>query len=116
MTTVTTTAGRQAIRVKLSRDVRCRKCNRLFGERRGDNLEIVCHRCGEPNRIDLTAACPEDGVTLRLYRNGAHWLGECVELGTATFADTLAQVSAELGELVELHLETKRTLANGKTV
>lgn len=32
------------------------------------------------------------------------WTGECVELGTATFGDSLVQVRIELGELIGEHL------------
>ena len=33
------------------------------------------------------------------------WLAECIELGTATYAETFAQARTELTELVELHLD-----------
>jgi predicted RNase H-like HicB family nuclease len=34
------------------------------------------------------------------------WIGECVELGTSTFGNTIEEVSEELPELVKLHLNT----------
>ncbi len=44
-------------------------------------------------------------LTLAFHQEGKTWLGECLELGTATYGRTLKQVHAELVELVELHLE-----------
>lgn len=43
-------------------------------------------------------------LTLKLYREGDQWLGECLELGTATFGTTLDEVRNELPDLVALHL------------
>ena len=34
------------------------------------------------------------------------WFGKCVELGTATWAESLAQLEEELRDLVDLHLVT----------
>lgn len=34
------------------------------------------------------------------------WLGECKELGTSTFGDSVEEVAKELEELVALHLNT----------
>jgi hypothetical protein len=48
----------------------------------------------------------EGYVILRLefHQEGRRWLGECVELGTATHGANLAQVQRELKDLVILHL------------
>lgn len=43
-------------------------------------------------------------LTLAFRKEGRYWEGKCLELGTATFARTLAQAKKELSELVELHL------------
>ena len=43
-------------------------------------------------------------VTCDYNKERDHWLGECVELGTATFADTFEQMRLELREAVELQL------------
>ncbi len=43
-------------------------------------------------------------LTLRLVQEGEHWTAECVELGTATFADSLAGAFEAVDELVTLHL------------
>ena len=45
-------------------------------------------------------------LTLRFRPDGRRWLGECVELGTATYSRTLQQTHDELKELVLLHLNT----------
>ena len=39
-------------------------------------------------------------------QEGDQWVAECLELGTATFGDTLGEVQAEIKELIELHLNT----------
>jgi predicted RNase H-like HicB family nuclease len=44
-------------------------------------------------------------LTLRFHVEGAEWVGVCVELGTSTFAHTLAECRSELEELVTDHLE-----------
>ncbi len=44
-------------------------------------------------------------LTLRFRAEGAEWVGVCVELGTSTFAQTLAECRNELEELVTEHLE-----------
>jgi hypothetical protein len=48
----------------------------------------------------------EGYVILRLefHQEGRRWLGECVELGTATHGANLPQTLRELKELVILHL------------
>jgi len=40
------------------------------------------------------------------WRNQNQWLGECVELGTTTFADTFEDVQRELKDMIVLHLDT----------
>ena len=44
-------------------------------------------------------------LTLRFHVEGTNWVGVCVELGTSTFAQTLAGCRSELEELVTDHLE-----------
>ena len=44
-------------------------------------------------------------LTLRFHLEGTEWVGVCVELGTSTFARTLAKCRNELEELVTDHLE-----------
>ena len=44
-------------------------------------------------------------LTLRFNAEGTDWVGLCVELGTSTFAQTLAACRNELEELVTDHLE-----------
>jgi predicted RNase H-like HicB family nuclease len=43
-------------------------------------------------------------LTFRFEREESEWLGECVELGTCTWASTLEEVQVELKDLVTLHL------------
>lgn len=43
-------------------------------------------------------------LTLRFHLEGTEWVGVCVELGTSTFAPTLAQCQNELEELVTDHI------------
>jgi hypothetical protein len=52
------------------------------------------------------SAVVEGYVILRLefHQEGRRWLGECVELSTATHGANLPQVVRELKELVLLHL------------
>ena len=44
-------------------------------------------------------------LTLSFEQEGSDWVGTCPELGTSTFADTLAECQAELEELVTEHLD-----------
>ena len=44
-------------------------------------------------------------LTLRFHVEGTDWVGLCVELGTSTFAQTLAECRNDLEELVTDHLE-----------
>ena len=45
-------------------------------------------------------------LTLTFRKEGRLWLGQCLELGTATDGRSLDQVHDELSELVTLHLDT----------
>lgn len=45
-------------------------------------------------------------LTMQFHKEDDQWVGECSELGTSTFGDTLDQVESELTELIELHLNT----------
>ena len=44
-------------------------------------------------------------LTLRFHLEGTEWVGVCVELGTSTFAQTLAECRNELEDLVTDHLK-----------
>lgn len=43
-------------------------------------------------------------LTVEIQREGEQWVGQCVELGTATFGDSVDEVAEELLDLVALHL------------
>lgn len=43
-------------------------------------------------------------LTLAFRQDGRRWTGECLELGTATYARTLKQTRDELTGMVALHL------------
>jgi len=43
-------------------------------------------------------------VTLAFHREGKTWVGVCQELGTSTYGRTLSLASAELEDMVLLHL------------
>ena len=45
-------------------------------------------------------------LTFRFEPDDDGWFGKCVELGTATSAESLAQLEEELRDLVGLHLVT----------
>ena len=45
-------------------------------------------------------------LTFQFEPEGDAWVGKCVELGTATWAESLAQLEEELRDLVGLHLVT----------
>ena len=45
-------------------------------------------------------------LTFRFEPEDGGWFGKCVELGTATWAESLAQLEEELRDLVGLHLVT----------
>ena len=51
-------------------------------------------------------------LTLAFRQEGRRWTGECLELGTATFGCTLKEVREEVLELVELHLDARKTQTN----
>lgn len=42
----------------------------------------------------------------RFSKEADQWVGECLELGTATQADTIEDLQLELRELIGLHLNT----------
>ena len=44
-------------------------------------------------------------LTVEIQREGEQWVGQCVELGTATFGDSVDEVAEELMDLVVLHLK-----------
>src|SRR5690349_18607651 len=44
-------------------------------------------------------------LTLAFRKEGLRWLGQCLELGTATDGRTLERVHEDLRELIEMHLE-----------
>lgn len=50
------------------------------------------------------------GLTLDYQPEDGQWVGVCVELGTAAFADTPEQVDLELREAVELQLNEMERL------
>ncbi len=43
-------------------------------------------------------------LTVEIQREGEQWVGRCVELGTATFGESVDEVHEELIDLVVLHL------------
>lgn len=43
-------------------------------------------------------------LTVEIQREGEQWVGQCMELGTATFGDSVDQVHEELMDLIVLHL------------
>ncbi len=45
-------------------------------------------------------------VTFEFRREADQWLGECLELGTATFGASVDEVAEELADLVALHLQS----------
>jgi hypothetical protein len=45
-------------------------------------------------------------LTLQFRAEQGRWTGECLELGTATYARTLQKTHDELVELVALHLDS----------
>ena len=50
------------------------------------------------------------GLTLDYQQEAGQWVGVCVELGTAAFADTPEQAELELREAVELQLNEMERL------
>lgn len=49
-------------------------------------------------------------VTVRFFKEGKQWTAQCVELGTATCADTLEDAQAAIGGMIELHLNSLEQL------
>ena len=45
-------------------------------------------------------------LTFQFEQEDDAWVGKCVELGTATWAESLTQLEEELRDLVGLHLTT----------
>ncbi len=45
-------------------------------------------------------------LTVRFTQEADQWVAECLELGTATYGDAFEEVQREIGELIELHLNT----------
>ena len=44
-------------------------------------------------------------VTVRFFKEGDQWTAQCVELGTATCADTLEEAETAIEDMVHLHLD-----------
>ena len=53
-------------------------------------------------------------LTLKFHRENTAWLGQCIELGTAMFADTLEDVRRELHEAVVLQVNEMARLSDAK--
>jgi predicted RNase H-like HicB family nuclease len=49
-------------------------------------------------------------LTMVYHKEDGQWVGECKELGTSAFGDSIEEVETELAELVELHLNTLEEL------
>jgi len=45
-------------------------------------------------------------LSFGFHKEGQQWLGECIELGTATFGNELKEARERLEEAVLLHLDT----------
>ena len=44
-------------------------------------------------------------VTVLFFKEGDQWTAQCVELGTATCADTLEEAETAIEDMVHLHLD-----------
>ena len=55
-------------------------------------------------------------LTLHLWREEGQWLGECAELGTATFGSSTEEVLEELKDLVLLHVKTMAVAGQLETI
>lgn len=44
-------------------------------------------------------------LTFAFHKEGRYWVGECLELGTATDGPSLEKVDKDLAKLVSLHIE-----------
>ncbi len=53
-------------------------------------------------------------VTFRLAKEGDQWTAECLELGTAAYADTIDEVLEAIRDLVGLHLNALEDVATRK--
>ena len=53
-------------------------------------------------------------LTAEFSQENGQWTGECLELGTATCADTLEDVRKELYELIALHVNEVNRLGFAK--
>jgi predicted RNase H-like HicB family nuclease len=50
-------------------------------------------------------------LTMKLYKDkDGRWVGECVELGTSNYGDTIEEAEEQLDESVQLHLNTLEML------
>lgn len=49
-------------------------------------------------------------VTIRFFKEGKQWTAQCVELGTATCADTLEDAQVAIDDMIELHLNSLEQL------
>jgi len=68
---------------------------------------------GGPDMATVTKGRVKKGFVvlhLRFWKQDDRWYGECLELGTSTFADELETVQTELVELIELHLNSLETV------
>lgn len=76
-------------------------------ERDRNRCSIAPSLSGCHTRFCMTETAVIEGyviLTLSFHQEGRRWLGECVELGTATHGANLAQTMRELKELVLLHI------------
>ncbi len=53
-------------------------------------------------------------LTIRLREEGDKWTAECLELGTATFGESMDDAEHTLYEAIELHLNTLETVGERK--
>lgn len=45
-------------------------------------------------------------LTVQFFREDDQWTAHCLELGTATCADTLAEAQVAITDMIGLHLQT----------
>ena len=64
------------------------------------------------HRNDQGASDYASILTLEYSEEMGYWTGVCLELGTATFSDTLGEVQQELREAIELQLNEMDRLTN----
>lgn len=60
------------------------------------NVVAIQYKVGKPVQAAM--------LTLEFHQEEGTWLGECLELGTATYASTLEEVRNELFEALSLQL------------